>query len=196
MEQNLPNDEIHALHIVNLGVVAGKSSEHVTQILVSLASYFEKRVFRKCSTEVSFNLRGRLRNGLQFRQTLKVRFAFRIFTQNCRPEDSLLKLVQVDLFLLASRCFTNRLFIFKLFLLLFQLFLIFPQYFLLQHSVGEPLGALLAPKFIVRILLTRALNLRLCLFELCGFLFCEDQQLIWCRKRPRHLDRALLIFSC
>lgn len=196
MKQDLPNDEIHALHIVDLGVVAGKRPEDISQILVSLGPHFEKRVFGKSSAEVSLDLRGRLRNGLEFRKALEVLFAFGVFTQDGRLEHSLLKLVQVDFLLLASRSLTCRLILLQLLLLFFELLLILAKYLLLQHGVREPLDSLLAPEFVIRVLLACALDLRFCFFQLGVLLFREGLQLVWRRKGPRHLDRALLVFSC
>ena len=62
MEQELSDDEVHALDVVDLTVVVGESYEDAAQLFVALASHLLHKVWvpGKGSTQIALNLSDRL----------------------------------------------------------------------------------------------------------------------------------------
>ena len=79
VHQQLPNQEVHALNIVSLVIIASKGPQHLSQFPVATISYLEKLIFWKSAIEIPVNLQSRFLLGLQYPQTLVVILALIIF---------------------------------------------------------------------------------------------------------------------
>lgn len=56
MDQKLPNNEIHALNIIDLGIIAREGSQNIPKLDKALLSLFEKWILRKGPPKITFNL--------------------------------------------------------------------------------------------------------------------------------------------
>jgi len=56
MHEQLTHQEIHALDVVGLVVVAGEGPKHFPQFSIAAVADFEKIVFRKSAIQISINL--------------------------------------------------------------------------------------------------------------------------------------------
>lgn len=64
VHQELPDQKVHALHIIGLGVVAGECTQNFTKFAVSSRPNFEIVILWKRPIQISINLQGRLHFGL------------------------------------------------------------------------------------------------------------------------------------
>lgn len=88
VHEQLAGHEVHALHVVHLLVVAGESAQHMPQFLVSLGALKEILVDGERTTQIAFNLGGRVGLGIQQLEAVIVTLALVVFVHDSLAHDT------------------------------------------------------------------------------------------------------------